>query len=341
MFALLVVAIKAGKQSRSKLQRERQARNMAKPSKIAYVFPGQGSQNVGMGRDLYNSYSSAREVFDEANAALGFPISRLCFEGPEEELVETNNVQPAVLAVSLACLKAVQQNKEGLPSPSFVAGHSLGEYTALVAADVLSLTNAIRLVRERGRLMHEAGQKNPGGMLAIIELDREVVEDICLQTKTDVSNINCPGQIVISGSIEALAKAKNLAKMKGARRIIPLKVSGAFHSSLMEPIIGEFKEIVSSFEFHPATIPIIANVSAQPLSDIDSIKQELLSQLRCCIQWERCVEYMVSSGVSTFYEIGPGKVLSNLIKRINPQVQTFNVSGTDSIAQLASSATFG
>jgi len=325
----------AGKQLRSKLQRERQAKNMAERAKVAFVFPGQGSQNVGMGKDLYGSYSAAKEVFDEADAALGFPVSRLCFEGPEEELIKTNNVQPAVLVTSLACLSAVQQSSNYLPLPSFVAGHSLGEYTALVAANALSLVDAVLLVRERGRLMYEAGQKNPGGMLAIIGLDREAIEDICLQSGTDVSNINCPGQTVISGSVEALAKARNLAKTKGARGLVPLRVSGAFHSHLMEPVISEFSEIISNFAFQPPAIPIIANVSAEPLNDVDSIKEELVRQLRRCIQWQHSVEYMIDNGVAAFYEIGPGVVLSNLIKRVSPEAQIFNVSGIESITQLA------
>lgn len=309
---------------------------MTELPKIAYVFPGQGSQNVGMGLDLHNNYSSARDVFDEADAALGYPVSRLCFEGPEEELTKTNNVQPAVLATSIACFRAAQQaSNKNLPSPCFVAGHSLGEYTALVAADVFSLTDAVRLVRERGRLMYEAGQKNPGNMLAVIGLDKEAVEDICFHSKTEISNVNCPGQIVISGTLDALAEASNLAKMKGARHPIPLKVSGAFHSALMEPIVYEFSEVLSSFVFHPPAIPIIANVTAEPLVDIKSIKEELLKQLRYCIQWQRSIEYMVRNGVTTFCEIGPGRVLSGLIKRISTQVQTFNVSDITTLTNLA------
>ena len=307
---------------------------MAETSRIAYVFPGQGSQKIGMGAGLYNSYSAARGIFDEADTALGFPLSRLCFEGPEEELVKTKNVQPAILVTSIACLKAAQQNSsESLPLPSFVAGHSLGEYSALVAANVLSVSAAVSLVRERGRLMYEAGQKNPGSMLAIIGLDEEAVKSICFHCETEISNVNCPGQIVISGAVGALAEANKLAKTKGAR-IIPLKVSGAFHSALMEPIIAEFSEVLSRVAFHPPTIPIIANVTAQSLTDVGSIKEELLKQLRNCIQWQSSVEYMINNGVTVFYEIGPGKVLSGLIRRINPELQTFNISGIEDITQL-------
>jgi [acyl-carrier-protein] S-malonyltransferase len=309
---------------------------MAGASKIAYVFPGQGSQKTGMGFDLYSSYPSAKEVFAEADAALGFSLSHLCFEGPEEELVKTKNVQPAILTTSIACLRAAQEaSNDDLPAPTFVAGHSLGEYTALVASNALSLSDAVILVRERGRLMYEAGLRNPGSMLALIGLSNEAVEDLCFHSETEISNLNCPGQIVISGTIDAIAEANKLAKTKGARPI-PLKVSGAFHSALMDPIIAEFREIVLSFTFQPPRIPIIANVTAQPLSDIDSVKEELLKQLRSCIQWQRSVENMVNSGVNTFYEIGPGRVLSGLIKRINPESQTFNISGIEDITQLAS-----
>ncbi|MCJ7576606.1 MAG: ACP S-malonyltransferase [Dehalococcoidia bacterium] len=309
---------------------------MAESSKVAYVFPGQGSQNTGMGLDLYNSNPSAKEVFDEADTSLGFSLSRLCFEGPDEELTKTHNVQPAILVISIACLRALQAARRGsIPSPAFVAGHSLGEYTALVAAGALGLADAVLLVRERGRLMHEAGPRNPGSMLAVIGLDEETVKDICLQSGTEISNINCPGQIVISGALQALAEASKLAKTRGARALIPLKVSGAFHSALMEPVIAEFNRIVSDVRFRPPSVPVISNVNARPLIDVDSIKEELVKQLRNCIQWQGSVEYMMHSGVTTFYEIGPGRVLTGLIRRIDSELQVFNISGIEDIAQLA------
>jgi len=309
---------------------------MAELSKVAYVFPGQGSQSTGMGLDLYDSYPSAKAVFDEADASLGFPLSRICFEGPDEELTKTHNVQPAILAVSIACLKAIGEAAiVNFPSPTFVAGHSLGEYTALVAAGALGLADAVLLVRERGRLMYKAGLKNPGSMLAVIGLDEETVKDISLHSGTEISNINCPGQIVISGATQALAEADKLARARGARVLIPLKVSGAFHSALMEPVIAEFSKIVSNVRFQPPSIPVISNVTARPLTDADSIKEELVKQLRNCIQWQGSVEYMVHSGGTIFYEIGPGRVLSGLIRRINSEFQTFNISGVEDIAHLA------
>jgi len=309
---------------------------MAELPKVAYVFPGQGSQSTGMGLDLYTSYPTAKEVFDGADASLGFSLSRLCFEGPDEELTKTHNVQPAILVVSIACLKALEEATiANFPSPTFVAGHSLGEYTALVAAGALGLTDAVLLVRERGRLMYEAGLKNPGSMLAVIGLDEETVQDISFRSGTEISNINCPGQIVISGAAQALAEADKLAKTRGARAVIPLKVSGAFHSALMEPALAEFSKIISNVRFQQPVIPIISNVTARPLPDVDSIKEELVKQLRNCIQWQRSVEYMMHSGVTTFYEIGPGRVLSGLLRRINSELQIFNISGAEDIAQLA------
>ncbi len=309
---------------------------MADLSRVAYVFPGQGSQSTGMGADLYDSYPSARAVFDEADACLGFSLSSLCFEGPAEELTKTHNVQPAILVVSIACLKVLEETAiANFPSATFVAGHSLGEYTALVAAGVLDLADAVLLVRERGRLMYEAGLKNPGSMLAVIGLDEEAVREISVHSQTEISNINCPGQIVLSGATEALAEADKLARTKGARAI-PLRVSGAFHSALMEPIMAEFRKTVSGFEFHPPAIPIVSNVTARPLTDVASIREELVQQLRNCIQWQGSMKYMMDNGVTTFYEIGPGRVLSGLIRRINTGLQAFNVAGVDDIAQLAS-----
>jgi len=325
---------KLRKQSILQVNLNHKDRQLVEEAEVAYVFPGQGSQKVGMGLDLYVRYSSARDVFDEADKTLGFPLSRLCFEGPEEDLTQTVNVQPAVLTVSIACLRATQEvSGNRLPPPAFVAGHSLGEYTALVVAGVLSLSDAVRLVRERGRLMNEAGKRRPGGMLAIIGLDEGNTRDVCLSAGTEISNINSPGQIVISGAEEDLADARRLAETSGARRVIPLKVSGAFHSPLMEPALEGLRNAISGFTFQEPSVPIIANVSAQVLTDTEAIKKELVNQVCDCVQWQRSVENMIANGVTTFFEIGPGQVLTGLIKRISSGAQVFSIGDVDTVRQ--------
>ncbi|MCJ7655765.1 MAG: ACP S-malonyltransferase [Dehalococcoidia bacterium] len=287
-----------------------------------------------MGADLYARYPSARAVFEEVDETLGFPLSRLCFEGPEEELVQTINVQPAVLAVSIACLRAARDaSGDSLPAPAFVAGHSLGEYTALVAAGVLSLSDAARLVRARGRLMNEAGSKKPSGMSAVIGLDERTTREVCLVAGTRVSNINSPGQVVISGAEENLAQAKRLAEARGARRVIPLKVSGAFHSPVMEPAVDGLTAAIAGFTFRKPSVPLVANVTGEALTDTRAIKQDLIDQLLSCVQWQRSIENMIAAGVTTFFEIGPGQVLTGLIKRINPTVQVFNVGDAETVRQ--------
>ena len=306
---------------------------MAEMTKVAYVFPGQGSQWVGMGRDLYDGFASAKAVFDEADGVLGFSLSRLCFEGPEEELRQTINAQPALVTASFACLEAIREVSgiNGLPLPAFVAGHSLGEYTALAVAGVFDFRNAVYLACERGRLMHEAGIVRPGSMVAIIGLDEASLAEICCQTDTRIANINCPGQIVISGARENLTPIADLAKAKGAHRAIPLQVSGAFHTPLMQPAFDGMSEIVANFNFNKPVISVVGNTTAQPLTTVESIKTELLDQLCNCIQWQRSIEYMINNGVSTFFEIGPGRVLTGLIKRINKEVRTVNLADAQTV----------
>jgi [acyl-carrier-protein] S-malonyltransferase len=309
---------------------------MDEPVKVAYVFPGQGSQWVGMGRDLYDNFDAARVVFDQADEVLGLPLSRLCFEGPEDELRQTINAQPAIVATSFACLEAIsdEDGSSRLPPPAFVAGHSLGEYTALAAAGVLDFADAVYLARERGRLMHEAGLRQPGGMVAIIGLDEASLAEVCHQTGARIANINCPGQLVISGGEEAVTQAADLARSRGAPRTIRLQVSGAFHTPLMQPAVDGMSEIIATLSFRQPVVPIIGNTSGEPLTTGEQVKAELLAQLCNCVQWQRSIEYMVANGVAAFIEIGPGKVLTGLIKRINRDVKLVNIGDIGAVKNL-------
>jgi [acyl-carrier-protein] S-malonyltransferase len=269
-----------------------------------------------MGHDLYVNLPEARAVFEEADSILGFALSRLCFEGPEDVLRQTVNAQPAIMTVSVAYLRTNPQLQDR-PKPSFVAGHSLGEYTALVAAGTLSFADALRLARERGRLMQEAGNLTSGGMLAVIGLNEADVLSICEATGMEIANINCPGQIAISGPSQAIDKAAQLAKEKGAQRAIPLPVSGAFHSRLMRPAADGMAQAVANLQFRDAVIPIVANTTAQPMTAGTALKAELLNQLCHSVLWQKSVEWMISEGTLEFVEIGPGQVLTGLIKRIS------------------------
>ena len=300
---------------------------------IAFVFPGQGSQKVGMGLDLYQNSPAAREVFEECDRALDFSLSQLCFQGPEEELCQTIHAQPAIVATSVACLRAAAELHSRF-QPSLLAGHSLGEYTALVAAGVLEFGDGIRLVRERGRLMHQAGARQPGGMAAVIGLDEPSLAQLCQEAGVEIANINSPNQIVISGAMEALNQAMELARSQGAR-VVPLEVSGAFHSQLMKSAAAELARIISELYFRAPEVPIVVNTTAQPATTAQEIKEELAQQLLHCVRWQHSVQYMIDHGISTFIEIGPGSVLSGLIKRIDKGVQISNMSDMSSISVLS------
>ena len=295
-------------------------------SEIAYVFPGQGAQRVGMGLDLYNESPAARSTFQQADEALGFSLSRLCFEGPADTLKQTVNAQPAVFVVSLACLAAAKDSLgDDFPAPYRVAGHSLGEYTALVAGGALNLTEGVRLVRERGRLMQQAGEKQPGGMTAVLGADFDVLEAVCRETGVEIANINCPGQTVISGTKQELDQAAQLGLARGCKRFMPLEVSGAFHSRWMVPAYQGLARAVESCRIGPLEVPLVTNVTAREISVPAEVRQELLAQLSGCVRWQDSVEHMLSCGVSTFVEMGPGQVLAGLVKRTSKEARTLNI----------------
>jgi [acyl-carrier-protein] S-malonyltransferase len=298
----------------------------------AFVFPGQGAQSVGMGKDLYEQFSSARDLFDRADEILGFHLSKLCFEGPEAELQQTRNAQPAIAVTSLALLRvATEVSPALLHKPAFVAGHSLGEYSALVAAGALPFDEAIRLLRTRGELMQAAGDKNPGTMAAILGLDIADCEDVCREAGAEVCNVNAPGQIVIGGRRDAVVRALDYAKARGAAKVIPLSVSGAFHSSLMRPAADGLVQPVATASITNATLPVIANCTATPVTDETAIRHELVDQVCKPVQWSQTVDYLGTQGVETFIEFGPGRVLSAIIKRMLRKSNCINVNDAASV----------
>jgi len=301
--------------------------------KIAYIFPGQGAQYLGMGKDLYERSPQAKMIFDEADSVLGFSLTRLCFEGPFEELTKTENCQPAVLTASIAALAAFKHIRPDM-APSYVAGLSLGEYSALVAADIMNFRDAVYLVRKRGEFMEAAAKKNPGGMHCVLGLEPQVVSDVCCQTHCEVANLNCPGQVVISGTKAALEAAAALATERGARRVIPLDVSGAFHCSLMDEASLKLKQEIEKVSFRKPQYPLISNVDAKEQVDPGIIKDNLVKQVNSTTRWEASMRYLLQKGVSGFYEIGPGTVLKGLFKKIDPEVKVVNVGKWEEMQQV-------
>lgn len=286
---------------------------MIDAAKHAWIFPGQGAQSVGMGVDLAEAFPEAAEAYRIADETLDISISELCWGGPEEELKRTANQQPAILATSIAMWRALQAAK-ALPKPSYIAGHSLGEYSALVAGGSLELADALRLVRRRGELMEEHGL---GGMIAIIGLDEEAVSLVAGETGVEIANVNSPGQVTLSGTAEALMVAEMAAQQRGARRVVQLPVNGAFHSTLMEPVAEALAPDIEGTRFVEPVAPLVTNVHAEPITHPDDLRQELVEQIASSVQWTRVMGFMLAEGVSEYIEIGPGNVLAGLARRID------------------------
>lgn len=286
----------------------------------AWVFPGQGSQSVGMGHDLAARYPEAQAIFDEADETLGFSVSQLCWEGPEAELTRTANQQPALLTVSIATLQVLLK-EDLLPEPDYVAGHSLGEYSALVAAGALSFADALRLVRRRGELMEQHGQ---GAMVAVIGLDEDAMQLVANESGAEVANFNAPGQTTLSGSEEAIVVAEMAAKARGARRVVKLPVNAAFHSSLMTPVADALMQDIEQVSIVKPRVPLVSNVTGEPIANPDDLRNELIEQISASVRWTRGVETMMELGVTHFYEIGAGTVLTGLISRINKSATALN-----------------
>ena len=305
-------------------------------SSTAYVFPGQGSQVVGMGQALVAAYPAARDAFAEADEILGFSLSALCFDGPSDVLTDTRNAQPAILTASIAAWRAMGAAHPELPGPLCVAGHSLGEYSALVAAGALAFADAVRLTRARGNLMAQAGTDAPGSMAAVLKLEDEQVAALCRQAAVEsgdvvqVANYNSPGQVVISGGTVGVAAATTLARAAGGR-VMPLAVSIAAHSALMAPAASEFAERVAGTPFQTPHTPVIGNVSAAALTTTEAIRAELVAQLTSPVRWTESVRRMIADGANRIVELGPGTVLAGLVRRIDANVEVLNVAKPEDI----------
>lgn len=301
---------------------------------VSFIFPGQSAQYVGMGKEIYENSQSARAVFNKANDVLGFDITKLCFQGPESELKATINCQPAIFIVSLACLQALKSHKKSKNlNPKFMAGLSLGEYSALVAAGAFSFEDGLKIVRQRAEFMEEAAAKNPGKMAAIIGLDMEKIGLICSHSGAQIANLNCPGQIVISGRTYDIDKAVQLAREQGAKSVI-LEVSGAFHSYLMNEAGKRLTDLLNVADIRETRVPVISNVTARPEILIEEIRINLVEQMSSPVRWEDSVRYIQEEGIVDFLEIGPNKILKGMLRRIDSNLKVYNIEKPQDINNL-------
>lgn len=324
-------------------------------SKTALLFAGQGAQVVGMGKDLAEKFPSAKNWFDRANAALGYDLARISFEGPEAELTKTENAQPGIFLVSWVCFELLKEQVQGLKSKAqshetagttldfghgtldfqATAGLSLGEFTALTAAGAMSFEDGLRVVRQRGKFMQEACEATRGGMAAIIGLDENLTREVCAEAGVVLANLNCPGQLVISGEAEKIAKAVELAKAKGAKRALPLAVAGAYHSPLMASAQPKLQAELAKIKLTTTTVPVISNVSALPYGRPDSISERLVEQVTSSVLWEKSMRVLLGQGFTRFIELGPGAALSGFMKRIDKSAQILNVADAASLEATA------
>lgn len=299
-------------------------------NKLAFIFPGQGAQFVGMGKDLYNNYESAKKVFDTADEVLGKSVTKMCFEGPEEDLKQTINTQPSIVAMSIAALEAFKSKLN--ITPHFTAGHSLGEYCAMFCSGVMNLKTTFKAIQKRAELMNEV---NGGMMAAVLNAPEGSIEKALNEASKlgyiDIANYNSPVQVVLTGDKEAVEKASELLKEAGARKVVPLAVSGAFHSKYVEPASKEFAKFVEGLDISNASIPVVTNVDAAATISTNDFKNKMPRQICSSVHWTQTIDNMIENGVDTFVEIGPGKVLAGLNRKINPEVKTYNVYDTESL----------